>query len=153
MAGGATYSESRSCYEISNQTSRDVVLLTSHMISPGLWMRQLGDLSVERRRLGIPADLPPKKAHAHLFEKEPEPRPPAAAKSPPPGAGSIAPQAAPVPPTKQMQAVNLNGYSPANSRPGSSVGSGGVIKLGDSGKDKKEKKEKKHHFHFGSSKK
>jgi syntaxin-binding protein 1 len=166
MAGGATYSEARACYEITNQTSRDVVLITSHMLSPSLWMRQLGDLSQERRRLGIPADLPAKIAPKHLFEDD-RPKPPPVAKSPQPstnsnttgGSGSFKPPSGSmVPPVQQMQNLRVNGSGSSHSRPGSNSGPG-IIKLGGSndgdggGKLKKDKKEKKHHFHFGSSKK
>ena len=73
MAGGATYSESRACYEVSAKHNKEVVLVTSHMQTPGLFMRQLADLSADRRRLGIPAEMPPPQAPAHLFEKEAEP--------------------------------------------------------------------------------
>jgi syntaxin-binding protein 1 len=152
MAGGATYSESRACYEVSAQTSRDVLLVTSHMLTPGLFMRQVGDLSVERRRLGIPADQPAKAAPGHLFEQE-KPKPPPVTKSPlpakPSGQGGRLPSVPPAPPTKQMGNLGLNG-------------SGGIssaakpIQLGDSAtaklkKDKGDKEKKKHHF-FGSKK-
>jgi syntaxin-binding protein 1 len=33
MAGGATYSEARACYDVSAKTSRDVFLVTSHMVA------------------------------------------------------------------------------------------------------------------------
>ncbi len=75
MAGGATFSESRACYEISRETSRDVFLATSHMLTPGLFMQQLADLSVDKRRLRIPAEMPKPKAPAHLFEREEAPAP------------------------------------------------------------------------------
>ena len=48
MAGGATYSESRSCYEINEETNKDVYLITSHMMNPSLFIRQVGDLSVDK---------------------------------------------------------------------------------------------------------
>jgi syntaxin-binding protein 1 len=163
MAGGATYSEARACYEITNQTSRDVVLITSHMLTPGLWMRQLGDLSQDRRRLGIPADQQPKVAPKHLFEEERPPPPPV--KSPQPSVGSThtpsgstasfkPPQGTAVPPTQAMQNLRVNGSggSSNHSRPGSNA-SPGIIKLGGDGGEEKEKKKKKHHFGFGSSKK
>ncbi|KAK4986188.1 syntaxin binding protein 1 [Elasticomyces elasticus] len=70
MAGGATYSESRACYDIGRTSNRDVFLVTSHMLTPALFMRQVGDLSVDKRRLGIPAEQPKQQAPAHLFEKE-----------------------------------------------------------------------------------
>ena len=71
MAGGATYSESRACYEISREFSKDVYMATSHMQTPNLFLRQLGDLSVDKRRLDLPIDRPARKAPAHVFEKEP----------------------------------------------------------------------------------
>jgi syntaxin-binding protein 1 len=141
MAGGATYSESRACYELSEKTSRDVILVTSHMLTPGLWMRQVGDLSEERRKLGIPADQPPKKAPAFLFEVEkPKPLPknpmslPAKELRPTPPPANV-PVAAPAVPTKQMGAIRLDG-------PGREGGE----------KDKKHKDKKKHHF-FGKKEK
>lgn len=70
MAGGATYSESRACHEISRQYSRDVYLASSHMLTPSLFLRQLGDLSVDRRRLDLPLDRPQRQAPPHVFEKE-----------------------------------------------------------------------------------
>lgn len=71
VAGGATYSESRACYEVSRTHEKDIYLATSHMLNPSLFLRQVGDLSVDRRRLDLPADRPKLKAPAHLFEKEP----------------------------------------------------------------------------------
>ena len=74
MAGGATFSEARTCYELSQSSSKDIYLATSHMLTPGLFLRQIGDLSVDKRRLDIPAERPKPKAPAHLFEKELEPQ-------------------------------------------------------------------------------
>ena len=82
MAGGATYSESRACYEISRQYSRDVYLASSHMLTPSLFLRQVGDLSVDRRQLDLPLDRPPRKAPPHVFEKDLPSQPP-----PPPTGG------------------------------------------------------------------
>lgn len=75
MAGGATYSESRVCYEISQAYNKDVFLTTSHMLTPSLFVRQVGDLSVDKRRLNLPVEQPKPQAPAHLFEKEPIPTP------------------------------------------------------------------------------
>lgn len=69
MAGGATYSESRSCYEVGNKQNRDIVLATSHMLTPALFVRQVADLSVDKRRLDIPMERPKPRAPAHLFER------------------------------------------------------------------------------------
>lgn len=70
MAGGATYSESRACYETSATCGKEVYLATSHMLTPALFVRQVGDLSADRRRLDLPVDRPKPKAPAHLFERE-----------------------------------------------------------------------------------
>ena len=70
MAGGATYSESRVCYEVSDSSEKDVYLTSSHMLHPGLFLRQLGELSVDRRRLDLPADRPRPKPPACLYEKD-----------------------------------------------------------------------------------
>lgn len=70
LAGGATYSESRACYEASAKHNKEVVLVTSHMQTPALFLRQLGDLSMDKRRLGIPAEGPQPKAPAHLMERD-----------------------------------------------------------------------------------
>lgn len=70
VAGGATYSEARACYEVSKKSQRDIFLVTSHMLTPSLFVRQVGDLSVDRRNLDLPQDRPKPKAPAHLFERE-----------------------------------------------------------------------------------
>jgi len=83
MAGGATYSESRACYEVSQAHNRDVFLATSHMLKPALFVKQVGDLSQDRRRLDLPMDRPKPKAPAFLFKRnDPPPTLP-----PGPGAG------------------------------------------------------------------
>lgn len=74
MAGGATYSESRACYEVSGLSGKEIFLATSHMLTPSLFAKQVGDLSSDRRRLDLPIDRPKPKAPAHLFERE-EPKP------------------------------------------------------------------------------
>ncbi|KAK8231473.1 Sec1-like protein, partial [Phyllosticta capitalensis] len=133
MAGGATYSESRACYEISQATSREVFLATSHMLSPGLFMRQASDLGMDRRRLGIPADLPKPQAPDHLFEKEPSPPPPAPPAHKKLGELQAMAPLPPTPPAAQMQNMNLNGRAPSP-----------AASQTPSGKPEKEKK--KHHF-------
>ncbi|PKS09780.1 hypothetical protein jhhlp_004401 [Lomentospora prolificans] len=54
MAGGATYSESRVCYDVSARHGRDIFLITSHMLTPALFLRQVNDLSADKRRLDLP---------------------------------------------------------------------------------------------------
>jgi len=151
VAGGATYSEARACYEITEKTSRDVFLVTSHMMNPGLYLRQIGDLSQNRRALRLPADQPPPKAPAHLFEKPepPKPVPPSnvrlGAKPMPniPGGLPSRPGASNAPPTAGLANMTLNSGRP-QAQPA-------ATSSGKHGKEEKEKKKKKHHF-FGSSK-
>ena len=142
MAGGATYSESRVCYETSRSFSKDVFLTTSHMLTPSLFLRQVGDLSVDKRRLDLPADRPKPKAPAHLFEREPQP-------------SALTTQ----PPTAAMSTMNINPNGPSNSpQPNGSVQSHVLaspptnVPTSSTGKLAKKEKEKKRH-HFFSSKK
>ncbi|EMD95439.1 hypothetical protein COCC4DRAFT_182788 [Bipolaris maydis ATCC 48331] len=144
MAGGATYSESRACYDVSSKTTRDVFLVTSHMMKPQLFLRQVGDLSQNRRNLRLPIDQPQPKAPDHLFEKPEPPKPappPAGAKPPMPGGLPSGPRVGgPKPPTAAMGAMNLN---PAKHSPTPSQSS---TKPGKEEKDGKEKKKKKLHL-------
>jgi syntaxin-binding protein 1 len=148
VAGGATYSEARACYDVSNKTSRDVFLVTSHMMKPQLFLRQVGDLSQNRRTLHLPIDQPQPKAPAHLFEKPEPPKPvppPASAKPLPPGGLPSGPRVGgPKPPTAAMGAINLN--APSKQSPAPSQSS---AKPGKEEKEGKEKKKKKLHL-FGS---
>ncbi|KAI9746802.1 MAG: vacuolar sorting protein VPS33/slp1, partial [Candelina submexicana] len=109
VAGGATYAESRACYEVSRATSRDVFLATSHMVTPSLFLRQLGDLSVDKRKLDIPAERPKPKAPAHLFERD-EPPPPPPPPNPQPSTlqRPAVPSKGPAPPTAGVQAMKIN---------------------------------------------
>ena len=142
MAGGATYSESRACYEASAKYNKDVILSTSHMLTPHLFCRQVGDLSANPRQLDLPLARPKPKAPAHLFERE-APKPPP--QQPPPmsagggpgtggrprpavgvGAGAGAGAGAPAGqrlPTKQLGQMSLN----------SAAGGGGSGSAGSNG--------------------
>ena len=150
MAGGATYSESRACYDVSEKTSRDVFLVTSHMMKPQLFLRQVGDLSQRRDRLRLPVDGPQPTAPKHLFEKPepPKPAPPPAGLKPMPQGLPSGPRAsgprpgAPQPPTAAMGQMNLNAQRPPVQSPAPASSSG---KYGKEEKDK-DKKKKKHHF-------
>lgn len=75
MAGGATFSESRSCYEVSAKYNREIFLITSHMVPPKMFLRQISDLHVDRKRLDLPADRPKPRPAAWVFEPE-RPKPP-----------------------------------------------------------------------------
>lgn len=149
MAGGATYSESRVCYESSKTTGRDVFLATSHMLDPKLFIKQITELSVDRRRLNLPVDRPPPKAPPHLFMRN-DPPPPQPKVLPPsqqqgmqrPVANTQHQQASsrPAPPVEAMGNMNLSGG-----------GSGGErVNGGSSGR--LEKKDKKKRGFFSSKK-
>ncbi|PLB49005.1 vesicle trafficking protein [Aspergillus steynii IBT 23096] len=138
MAGGATYGETRTCYEVSQAFGKDVFMATSHMLSPSLFLRQLGDLSTDRRRLDIPAERPKPTAPAHLFEREPPPPQPAPKKPPP--MPNLNP---PVPPSQAMGAMSLGPNAP---KPANGTAAAGSPAPG--GKPPKEKKEKKRHHFF-----
>lgn len=138
VAGGATYAESRACYSVGAATSREIYLVTSHMLTPALFLRQLGDLSADRRKLGIPAEGPQPSAPAHLFEPDPVAKPPV--------------QQPAVPPTQAMAGVNLNGAAPPAGRvaPGQQQA---PVQANSSAKLTKEppaeKEKKRHRFGFG----
>ncbi|KAI9886251.1 MAG: hypothetical protein M1823_001922 [Watsoniomyces obsoletus] len=153
MAGGATYAESRTCYEISQSSSREVFLATSHMLTPGLFLRQVGDLSTDRRRLDLPLDRPPPQAPQHLFEPVPEPK----------MAPAAAANMAPAPPAKQpsaaataaaLGAMKLGPSGSVASNGGPSHQSSSQPQSSSRPAEKKEKeKEKKKKLHFPFSKK
>lgn len=157
MAGGATYSESRACYETNRDLNKDVYLITSHMITPALFLRQVGDLSQDKRKLGIPAEQPKPQAPAHLFEPEPQATPPPqqAATQPPPTTSQAARQqpqqqvAAPRAPTAAMATMKIGDNprpSTANSLAPSSSSASSTLKPGKDGEKKKKL------FSFGSKK-
>ena len=163
MAGGATFSESRACYEISKTYNKDVFLATSHLLTPALFVRQVSDLSTDRRRLDLPVDRPKPKAPSHLFEREEAKlttsNPSTSATrsqpiGPRPTSASLGSKR-PAPPTAAMGAMSLNGASIPQMTNGSS---GQPTQLQDaSRKGKLEKKskegEEKKKRNFFSSKK
>ncbi|CAM1511763.1 Fc.00g092760.m01.CDS01 [Cosmosporella sp. VM-42] len=131
MAGGATFSESRACYEVGAERSRDIILVTSHLLTPQLFIRQVGDLNRDKRQLDLPLERPKRHAPAHLFERPAPPRPAPGQKPtpPPPGAPGRAggappgrrPVAAglpnrprPAPPTGAMSNMSLNSHGASN---------------------------------------
>jgi syntaxin-binding protein 1 len=78
MAGGATYAESRACYEISHMMGKEVFLATSHMITPKTYLRQVGLLSSGRKQLELPMDRGAPKHPAWMSDAPPasqQPRP------------------------------------------------------------------------------
>jgi syntaxin-binding protein 1 len=78
MAGGATYAESRACYEISHIMGKEVFLATSHMITPKTYLRQVGLLSSGRKQLELPMDRGAPRLPAWMSDAPPasqQPRP------------------------------------------------------------------------------
>ncbi|KAI1749914.1 Sec1 family protein [Xylaria castorea] len=160
MAGGATFSESRACYEVGAAMNRDIFMATSHMLTSQLFIRQVGDLSVDKRKLDIPMERPTQTAPAHLLER---PGPPVGASPgpsqggaprPPPGGQRVPgrpppPQGglpsgpriggAPAPPIQQMANMNIN------SRP-SNGGADHRPSLSSDKPNKLEKEKKKRNF-------
>ncbi|KKA29936.1 hypothetical protein TD95_004802 [Thielaviopsis punctulata] len=98
IAGGATYSESRCCYEMGIEQNKDVYLMSSHMLTPALFVRQVADLSLPPTRLDLPMKKPKQRPPAHLFEN---PRPP----QPPPMQ------------MQQQQQQQMGGYNPGPGQP------------------------------------
>ncbi|KAL8666329.1 MAG: hypothetical protein Q9202_001600 [Teloschistes flavicans] len=151
MAGGATYSESRACYEVSQYLDKDIYLSTTHMLTPSLYLRQVGDLSVDRRRLDLPTDRPKPRAPDHLFEKD-TPLPP----PPPPSSSKDTKIQPPIADMHRMRVGDDGAYSKAangkiqdhRTPPPQSSSAGGRL---TKDRDKDGEKKKKHHF-FGSKK-
>ncbi|CCF33574.1 Sec1 family protein [Colletotrichum higginsianum] len=161
MAGGATYSESRACYEVSSRQGKDIFLVTSHMLTPQLYVRQVGDLGKDKRTLDIPMERPTPRAPAWVYEKPaPPPNPmaqrPAPGMAPPgqpvggPGRRAPAPGGLPsrpvAPPTAQMGSMSLNTPSPIPN------GGGASPAPSDGGKPHKLEKDKKKRNFLGMKK-
>lgn len=152
MAGGATYSESRVCYDIGRSTGKEVFLVTSHMLTPTLLIRQIADLSADRRSLGIPADGPKEKAPAHLFEPEhvPQQQP----QQPQQQRPSQQQQQQQVPPAQAMANMNINGRpAPNGPRPNGPIQLNLPAPQANSSaklhKEEPKKDKKRHKFGFG----
>lgn len=142
MAGGATYSESRACYETSELCSKDIFLTTSHMTNPSLYLRQVGDLSVDKRRLNLPSEQPRPRAPAHLFERDPSPQSQTLQAAAKVDVGSTKPRGEPT-----QRSANGGGGSPHPDTMLSSASN----KPARKDKEKDIEKKKKHHF-FSSKK-
>jgi syntaxin-binding protein 1 len=56
IAGGATYAESRACYEVSKQWNRDVILGATDMITPSSFVRDLSKSRDSRQDLKLAMD-------------------------------------------------------------------------------------------------
>ena len=152
MAGGATYAESRACYEVSQNASKEIFLMTSHMLTPKLFLHQLRGLNVDKRRLDIPSERPPPKAPAHLFER-PQPQQAHGLPQQQKPQQPRQPTQNTAPPTAAMKNMTLgsrpeNGQRPNGSFNPSLPSSPAASQAGKlkKSKDEGEKKKKKHHF-------
>ena len=73
VAGGATYSEARSVYELSNICGKDVLLGSTNMITPSIWLETLSKLRREREDLALGVDQ--RKPKIPLLEQQRESQP------------------------------------------------------------------------------
>jgi syntaxin-binding protein 1 len=118
MAGGATYAESRACYEVSRMAGKEIFLTTTHMTTPKTFLRQVSLLSAGRKQLDLPTDRAAPKLPAWMSEPPPQaqqPRPQAPPNGRPPDSMR--------PPTEAMQKMNLGARSENGVRAG--VGTAG----------------------------
>lgn len=114
MAGGATYSESRACYEVSKASLRDVFLGSSHMHTPMSYLNQVSRSRENRRSLDLPYDKPRKEVPRHLLEPDPVPKP-----TPPPVQQHAPPKPAPKPaPSVQPPPKEAGGFKVSYNPPG-----------------------------------
>ncbi|ROT41835.1 Sec1 family superfamily protein [Sodiomyces alkalinus F11] len=118
MAGGATFGESRACYDVGAARDKDVFLTTSHMVPPPLFVRQLRDLARDPRRLDLPAHRPKPRAPDWVHER-PAPPPMAAPSGQRPrivpggsSGGGLPPRPVAAPPTGQMGSLSLGDARP-----------------------------------------
>lgn len=140
IAGGATYSESRTCYEASKDLNRDIYLLTSYMLKPALFLKQLKDLTADRRNLNLPCDRPPPRPPQHIYNR---PAPPPQMQRPaggPPGGGPRPGPAPPGgggmrPPTKALGAMTLSSGGGGGGGPSLSTVSSQVSQMSSVGGD------------------
>ncbi|BFZ56686.1 hypothetical protein PYCC9005_003734 [Savitreella phatthalungensis] len=73
VAGGATYSEVRSVYELSRETNRDVYLGATNVVTPGEWLGVLSGLRDQREELQLEVDQPAQRVP--LLESRPQAQP------------------------------------------------------------------------------
>ena len=112
MAGSATYSESRACYEVSRGSFRDVFLGSSHMTTPMSFLNQISRMRENRRNLDLPYDKPKKEVPKHLLEPDPVAKP-----TPPPVQQQAPPKATPKPASSSHPHPNPHQQQPQHSQP------------------------------------
>lgn len=172
MAGGATFSESRACYEAAEKYNREVFLVTSHMVSPKMFLRQVQDLGADPKRLDLPMLRKPGLPKWVTEPDRPVP-PPMMYSQPGPGGPAPAPQGGPMGglppgqrgglpgrpgpatmPTQQMSSMSIASAPPRPSPvpPSPMNGGGGSASYhspsasSESNKVEKEKKKKRNIF-------
>jgi syntaxin-binding protein 1 len=168
MAGGATYSEARACYDVSHQYGKDVFLASTHMQTPKTYLRQVSLLSTGRKQLNLPQDQARPQMPAWMSDAPPQdlapkpqpPQPPQHTSSQLPSrpqqpANGRPPEARP--PTEAMNKMNLGPPSssqqskrpPSPNRPSGKQPPMSTFRPPEEsgGKLKKEKKEKHGLFH------
>ncbi|KAK9374285.1 Sec1-like protein [Lipomyces chichibuensis] len=74
IAGGMTYAETRSAYEISNAHNKEVIIGSDNFLTPTDWLHQLSRLRMRRRDLNLAADQPDPEMPAYLLERDPPPQ-------------------------------------------------------------------------------
>lgn len=150
MAGGATYSELRSCYELTQSTTRDVYLSTTHMLTPDMFLHELARIRTDRReQVNQMLRRRNARAPAHLWqpeEKKPQnPQPTAPAPAPNQHNHTPSPRPQPQPPQQpQPQPGHGKHASPIDPKAAKAKDKTSSEKE----KPKKEKKKHKHFFHF-----
>jgi syntaxin-binding protein 1 len=98
IAGGATYSESRACYDISKKYNRDVILGTTDMITPTTFLRELSRARESRQNLKLTIDAvraPPPTRQIDPVSQQRTLPPPTAQSRPPQGRMGMSPPSAP----------------------------------------------------------
>lgn len=105
IAGGATYSESRSCYEVSKKLNRDIILGTTDMITPAMYIRELSRTREPRQNLNLSMDQV-----RSMPQPQQQYQPPAQQSTPPPR-------------EQQLGRMGPPQNLPASMRPGSGPGS------------------------------
>jgi syntaxin-binding protein 1 len=114
IAGGATYSESRACYDVSKKWNRDVILGSTDMLTPTSFLRELSRTRESRQKLNLAMDA------IRTAPRQPDPtlqRPPPPQKLPSdPGQGRM-PPASVVRPGSSGYVQNSRNGSPGGPRP------------------------------------
>ncbi|KAK9467958.1 Sec1-like protein [Lipomyces arxii] len=70
IAGGMTYAEARTAYEISGAYDKEVIIGSQDFISPSDWLQQLSRLRMNRADLKLKADQPEPEMPPYLLERE-----------------------------------------------------------------------------------